>query len=124
MFHEGQPGAGRGQACLHDPLPLGRGATSTHAGGRDGGAKLEGCEVDGWVQPARAATRNGRGERRGVECCRGGLCEEGERVRKLTLIPQDGSKDYMKNNLFCSLGGRDLLEVPRSFLKRLDCLSV
>ncbi len=47
--------SGSRPACLDDPLSIGCRATSTHAGGRDGGAELEGCEVDGLVQPARAA---------------------------------------------------------------------
>ncbi len=55
MFYEDQPVSDSRPACLNDPLSLGCRATSTHAGGRDGGAEVEGREVDRLVQPARAA---------------------------------------------------------------------
>ncbi len=55
MFPKTQPVLGSRPACLDAKLPLGCGATSTHAGGRDGGVAHEGCEVDRLVQSARAA---------------------------------------------------------------------
>ncbi len=59
MFPQSQPVSGSRLACLDDPLSLGCGTTSAHAGGRDGGAELEGCEVDRLVQPAGAARQVG-----------------------------------------------------------------